>query len=72
MSACYHNGVMELTEAQQRALDKMREYRVVAILENGAVLVARSSEDPKPKVIDTDGTEFSFRQYLTDRDKRSW
>ena len=62
---------MELTKAQRRVINKMRGYRVVAQLENGAVLVARSGEKPEAKVIDTDGREFSFREYLSSLDKPS-
>jgi hypothetical protein len=56
--------VIELTEAQGIELNKQREYEVVARLENGAVLVARSGDNPQPKIIDTDGREFSFVRYL--------
>lgn len=60
----YHRSVSELTEAQGIELEKQSEYQVIARLENGAVLVARSGDNPQPKIIDTDGREFSFRRYL--------
>jgi hypothetical protein len=60
----YHKSVFELTEAQGIELKKQCEYQVIARLENGAVLVARSGDKPQPKIIDTDGREFSFRRYL--------
>jgi hypothetical protein len=57
-------SVSELTKAQGIELEKLHEYQVVARLENGAVLVARSGDNPQPKILDTDGREFSFLRYL--------
>ncbi len=59
-----------MTQAQQKAIRKLPGYRVMAKLQNGAVLVARSGKRTKAKVIDTDGSEFSFRRYLDGLDQR--
>jgi hypothetical protein len=63
--------VFELSEFQGVAMKKLRGYRVVAQLDNGAVLVARGGKKPEPKIIDVNGREFSFRRYLSNLEKHS-
>jgi hypothetical protein len=60
----------DLTAAQRRTLKKMRGYRVVARLQTGAILVVSPGRS-RAVVIDTDGSEFSFRDYLSGLDEET-
>ena len=66
----YNGGMIELTEAQRRELRRMRGYRVVALLNAGAVLVACDGQFHNAIVIDTDGNIYSLPRYRAVLDQR--
>jgi hypothetical protein len=65
MAGRYDNGMIKLTEAQQKTIQKMRGYRVMAQLTTGAVLVAFNH--PKHRnamMIDNAGDALHFTRLL--------
>ena len=62
--------MIELTEAQRMELRRMHGYRVVALLNAGAVLVVCDRQYHNAMVIDTDGSILSLPRYHAVLDQR--